>query len=73
MEQDSIVENMTDEENSSSSDDDSEANLQFDPVCSICDNGGYVLWYVKLHSFLRVDATSRAPYKLQQFHLISLF
>ncbi|CAD5334289.1 unnamed protein product [Arabidopsis thaliana] len=43
MEQDSIVENMTDEENSSSSDDDSEANLQFDPVCSICDNGGYVL------------------------------
>ncbi|XP_019095523.1 PREDICTED: protein ENHANCED DOWNY MILDEW 2-like isoform X1 [Camelina sativa] len=41
MEQNFIVDNMIDEENSS--DDDSETNLQFDPVCSFCDNGGYVL------------------------------
>ncbi|CAE6227507.1 unnamed protein product [Arabidopsis arenosa] len=41
MEQNFIVDNMIYEENSS--DDESEANLQFDPVCSICDNGGYVL------------------------------
>ncbi|ESQ32505.1 hypothetical protein EUTSA_v10003648mg [Eutrema salsugineum] len=35
------VDNMTDEENSS--DDDSAMNLQFDTVCSFCDNGGYIL------------------------------
>lgn len=50
-EQEFIVDDdMLDEENSS--DDGFEMNLQYDTVCSICDNGGYILWYVvKLHSF----------------------
>lgn len=52
MEQNFVVDNMIDEENSSGNDDDSQTNLQFDPVCSICDNGGYVLWYVKLHKLM---------------------
>ncbi|KAG2261215.1 hypothetical protein Bca52824_068294 [Brassica carinata] len=41
QEQNFTADNMLDEE--SSSDDDSEMNLQFDTVCSICDNGGYIL------------------------------
>ncbi|CAH2044836.1 unnamed protein product [Thlaspi arvense] len=40
-EQNFTGDNRTDEENSS--DDDYEMNLQFDTVCSICDNGGYIL------------------------------
>ncbi|KAJ4900833.1 EDM2-like protein1 [Raphanus sativus] len=36
-----LVDDMLDEENSS--DDGFETNLQFDTVCSICDNGGYIL------------------------------
>lgn len=63
---------MLDEENSS--DDGFETNLQFDTVCSICDNGGYILWYVKLHSFKKkVDAIFRAPHQLQLFYFISFF
>ncbi|KAF8105677.1 hypothetical protein N665_0157s0242 [Sinapis alba] len=41
-EQNFLVDDMLDEENSSS-DDGFETNLQFDTVCSICDNGGYIL------------------------------
>ncbi|RID59835.1 hypothetical protein BRARA_F03033 [Brassica rapa] len=41
QEQNFTADNMLDEERSS--DDDSEMNLQFDTVCSICDNGGYIL------------------------------
>lgn len=48
-EQNFTVDNEIDEDNIS--EDESESNLQFDTVCSICDNGGYILWYVKLHSF----------------------
>ncbi|CAN8265759.1 unnamed protein product [Cochlearia groenlandica] len=40
-EQNFVVDDKIDGENSS--DDDSEMNLQFDTVCSICDNGGYIL------------------------------
>lgn len=42
QEQNFTADNMLDEERSS--DDDSDMNLQFDTVCSICDNGGYILW-----------------------------
>ncbi|CAA7035215.1 unnamed protein product [Microthlaspi erraticum] len=40
-EQNFTVDNEIDEDNIS--DDESESNLQFDTVCSICDNGGYIL------------------------------
>uniref|UniRef100_A0A1J3K8R6 RFTS domain-containing protein n=1 Tax=Noccaea caerulescens TaxID=107243 RepID=A0A1J3K8R6_NOCCA len=41
-EQNFTVDNEIDEDNIS--DDESESNLQFDTVCSICDNGGYILF-----------------------------